>query len=49
MKGKLIFLLLIVLNFSLNSQEIYDNFYKFKVELYNIRLTCICGLSAMSG
>ena len=35
MKGKLIFLLLIVLNFSLNSQEIYDNFYKFKAELYN--------------
>ena len=35
MKEKLIFFLLIVLNFSLNSQEIYDNFYKFKAELYN--------------
>ena len=35
MKEKLIFFLLLVLNFSLNSQEIYDNFYKFKAELYN--------------
>ena len=35
MKEKLVFFLLIVLNFSLNSQEIYDNFYKFKAELYN--------------
>lgn len=35
MKEKLVFFLLLVLNFSLNSQEIYDNFYKFKAELYN--------------
>lgn len=35
MRTKLIFFLLIILNFSLSSQEIYDNIYKFKAELYN--------------
>lgn len=38
MKKKLLFILLVTLNFSLNSQEIYDNFYKFKAELYNTDL-----------
>ncbi|UTC66715.1 MULTISPECIES: hypothetical protein [unclassified Treponema] len=35
MKTKLIFFLLLTFNLSLSSQEIYDNFYKFKAELYN--------------
>ncbi|UTC64494.1 hypothetical protein E4O00_12095 [Treponema sp. OMZ 788] len=38
MRKRLLVILLVILSFSLHSQEIYDNFYKFKAELYNTAL-----------
>lgn len=38
MRKRLLVILLVILSFNLHSQEIYDNFYKFKAELYNTAL-----------